>query len=247
MPKELEKMVYGWVPDLPDRRDMVCKFALVDLPEVVDLRDKCSAIENQGSLGSCTAHALVGALEFNDVNDGDNKFTDLSRLFVYWNARKMEGTEQYNTGCRIRDGIKTLASLGVCKESLFQYDINAYAIRPPDACYEDAKERKIISYQRIITLGDMLGCLAEGFPFVGGMTVYESMESRHAAFTGEIEMPQSNERVVGGHAVLFVGFDRKKEVFIVRNSWGTQWGKDGYFTLPFDYFNLLSDMWVIRK
>jgi C1A family cysteine protease len=95
----------------------------------------------------------------------------------------------------------------------------------------------------------MRSCLAEGFPFVFGFTVYASFESAKVANTGVVPMPVLAEKVLGGHAVLAVGYNDKQKRFLVRNSWGTGWGMSGYFTIPYAYLtdsNLADDMWTIR-
>src|SRR5437773_11379638 len=119
---------YGWLPDLPDHRDFFYSAVaprLVSPPAKVDLRSKCSPVENQGALGSCTANALVGALEFLEIKDGA-KFVDLSRLFVYYNERAIEGTINQDSGAFLRDGIKSLAKQGVCPEKECPYHFNDF-------------------------------------------------------------------------------------------------------------------------
>lgn len=96
----------------------------------------------------------------------------------------------------------------------------------------------------------MKGCLASGYPFVFGFSVYESFESQAVAQTGIVPMPSPNEQLLGGHAVLAVGYDDEQGRFIVRNSWGKDWGMEGYFTIKYDYLlndNLADDFWTIRR
>jgi len=242
----------GWVPDLPDHRDI--RYGMVravreKLPAVVDLRRSCSPVEDQGRLGSCTGNALVGALEFLERKDRV-PFTDLSRLFVYYNERSIEHTVKEDAGAMLRDGIKTLARQGVCSERAWPYAIAKFAIKPPPACYREALAHQITAYARLETLDEMQACLAEGFPFVFGFSVYESFESERVATTGVVPMPKRTERAIGGHAVLAVGYDHDKERFLVRNSWGTSWGMKGYFTIPYAYLadrDLSDDFWTIRR
>lgn len=250
--KENHKPTYGWVPDLPDHRDYLynqLQAVPPSLPLSMDLRPLCSPVEDQGQLGSCTGNALAGALEFLEQKSR-SPFTDLSRLFIYYNERVIEHSVKSDSGAQIRDGVKTLAKQGVCSEKKWPYTISRFTTKPAAACYADAKKHVISSYHRILTLDEMRTCLAEGFPFVFGFTVYESFESQEVARTGVVEIPKGTERTVGGHAVLGVGYHDADRRFIVRNSWGKKWGQNGYFTIPYDYLanrNLADDFWTIRK
>ncbi|MGD1043777.1 MAG: C1 family peptidase [Bacteroidota bacterium] len=250
--KAVQKFRYGWLPDVPDQRDLLysaVRPSPLALPPHIDLRPTCSPVENQSNLGSCTGNALAGAIEFLERKDGV-PFVEASRLFIYYNERAMEGTVKSDAGAMIRDGIKTLKNQGVCSETRWPYIISKFAIKPNADCYKEALKRQITSYHRILTLDDMRTCLAEGFPFVFGFTVYESLESQEVARTGVVQMPQPNERSLGGHAVLAVGYDDVQKRFIVRNSWGTDWGQRGYFTIQYEYLanrNLADDLWTIRR
>ncbi|HVO32856.1 MAG TPA: C1 family peptidase [Elusimicrobiota bacterium] len=243
---------YGWIPDIPDHRDFLFsarRAAPVRLPSTVDLRATCSPIENQGQLGSCTANALAGALEF--LEDKDRApFEDVSRLFIYYNERVVEHTVKTDSGAMLRDGIKTLARDGVCSEALWPYVISRFAAKPTPRCYADGRAHTITSYERLLTLNDMRACLAAGFPFVFGFTVYESFESPQVARAGVMPMPQASERAIGGHAVMAAGYDDAQQQLICRNSWGTAWGLKGYFLMPYAYVedrNLSDDFWTIRR
>ena len=255
---------YGWVPDRPDQRDYLYKAIrpVVRLPKNVDLREFCSIVEDQGMLGSCTANALTGNLEYLDKKGiTENKqprrrpsatcevyYTDVSRLFIYYNERVLEGTVDYDSGASLRDGIKTLRKQGACWEKTWPYVIEYFDKKPPKKCYVEAKKHCIESYHRINSLPEMLTCLAEGYPFVFGFTVYESFQSQSVAKTGVANMPKKKEKALGGHAVLAVGYNQSQKRFIVRNSWGSKWGKDGYFTMPYEYLETLAaDFWTVRK
>lgn len=249
---QTRRLGYGWVPDLPDHRDLLysaIRMAPVVLPPTVNLRHLCSPVENQGALGSCTGNALAGALEFLEKKDKVH-FMNLSRLFIYYNERVIEHSAKSDSGAMIRDGIKTLKKQGVCSEKKWPYLISRFAVKPSPACFKEALDHQITSYHRLLTVNDMRACLAEGFPFVFGFTVYEKFESQDVARSGIVPMPTSGERVIGGHAVLAVGYDDPKQRLLARNSWGADWGMGGYFTLPCDYVadrDLSDDFWTIRR
>jgi C1A family cysteine protease len=250
MPHKIQR--YGWVPDLPDHRDHFYAAPLVNLgvlPDKMDLRPNCPPVYDQGQLGSCTANAIAAAVEFTLKKEEKTDFLP-SRLFIYYNERVMEGTVDSDSGAMIRDGIKSVSKQGDAPETEWPYDIAKFKVKPSAQVYRDAKKHKAMQYQRVIrNLNQMKGCLASGFPFVFGFTVYESFESPEVAKTGQVNMPAANEQQIGGHAVLAVGYDDSAQRFIVRNSWGEGWGLAGYFTMPYTYLtdsNLSDDFWTIR-
>jgi C1A family cysteine protease len=242
------------VPDLPDARDYSYAAPLMrfprGLPSAVDLRAQCPPVYDQGQLGSCTANAIGGAIEFDQQKQGTKEFVP-SRLFIYYNERVMEGTVNQDAGAQIRDGIKSVAELGAPPEADWPYDIAKFVQQPRKKTYQDAKQDLVASYARVAqSLTQMQGCLADGYPFVFGFTVYESFESQSVGSTGIVPMPSPGERTVGGHAVVAVGFDDAKRWFIVRNSWGADWGDKGYCYMPYEYLlrpNLTDDFWIIRS
>lgn len=250
MPSKVKRR-YAWIADRADARDFHYQAPrrFLKLPKSVDLRSSCSAVEDQGELGSCTGNASVGALEFLEIKKGVS-FVELSRLMAYYNARKLEGTVRRDAGAEIRDVVKGLAKVGTCAEALYPYDVKRFTKAPSAAALKDAAARRITSYHRIVGLNDLRACLAEGYPFIFGFTVYESFESERVATSGVLSMPEPNERVLGGHAVLAVGYDDGDRTLLVRNSWGENWGIKGYFRMPYAYIenaSLSDDFWTIRK
>ena len=254
-PRKIKR--YGWKPDLPDQRDQLYAMPAAhpaQLPPKVDLRPQCPAtVYDQGQLGSCTANAIAGAIEFDILKQGAPDFMP-SRLFIYFNERAIEGTIQTDSGAQIRDGVKSVNQLGVCTEATWPYsdqDPGPFQTKPSADAYSEALRHKVGTYQRIPpALLAMKSCLAAGFPFVFGFTVYESFESAAVASTGIVPMPAQDESILGGHAVLAVGYDDPSLRFVVRNSWGAKWGMGGYFTMPYGYLtggNLANDFWTIRS
>jgi C1A family cysteine protease len=247
---------YGWNPDLPDHRDLQYSIVrpgalAIALPPSVDLSAQCPAVYDQGQLGSCTANAIGGAFQFELMKQKLPSFNP-SRLFIYYNERVLEGHVKVDSGAQIRDGIKSVATLGVCDEVLWPYLITKFALKPVKNAYTKAKKNLAIQYTRLnnAVINELKSCLASGSPFVFGFTVYEGFESDAVAKSGILQMPGKDEKMVGGHAVLAVGYDDLKKAFLVRNSWGDTWGLKGYFYMPYDYItstNLADDFWTISQ
>ena len=243
----MAKHIYNLKKQFADHRDKkYARSSRFFLPQSVDLRNQMPLVVDQGQLGSCTANALAGYLGFLEMKE-KGVSDPLSRLFIYWNERNLEGTVNQDAGAVIRDGIKTLAQFGVCIESIWQYDIALFTFKPTSGCYSDAYPRRISSYEAVNGLSDMLDALANGFPVVFGISIFDSFESDSVAQSGIVPMPGQDETLLGGHCVLGCGFDLKNNRILVRNSWGSQWAISGYFWLPFDYINRFSsDAWVIK-
>lgn len=262
MAVKTRKRGYGWRPDKPDFRDYPFMepnvfTAINNLASNISLRAHCPPVLDQGQLGSCTAHAIAEAIEFDRMKQKLRLWTP-SRLFIYYNERDMEGTVKEDAGAEIRDGIKSISKLGAPPESDWSYTISKFARKPVKKAYTDALKHKSVTYKRIDTadvatldqrLQAMKTCIGSGYPFTGGFSVYESFESDNVAKTGVVPMPSKSESVIGGHAVLFIAFDDATGRFTCQNSWGKEWGDDGFFTIPYEYVgnsDLCNDLWVIN-
>ena len=245
---------YGWIRDLPDHRDRLygAPSATVGrLPAAVDLRPQCPPVYDQGELGSCTANAIAGVLESDEIRAGETPSWTPSRLFIYYNERLLEGTAGTDSGAQLRDGIKVIVREGVCPERDWPYDINRFATKPPQSLYKEALHDRISSYLRLPqSLVQLKACLADGFAFVFGFSVFTSMESDAVARDGVIPLPQPSDSLLGGHAVGCVGYDDRTQRFTIRNSWGAGWGDDGYGYMPYSYMvdpGLAADFWTVRS
>ncbi|MFD0697762.1 C1 family peptidase [Paenibacillus sp. GCM10027628] len=239
--------------DLRDYHFMSSSFKSPDeLPKKVDLRSTMPPIVNQGELGSCTANAIASGLREYLLIQGHEKWTALSRLFLYWHERQLEGHIEEDSGAYIRDGMKVLQKIGVCPEEDYPYVVSHFRDTPSQIAEKDAANYKISEYHRIPDLYALKAALAESSPVVIGMMIYESFESPEVTQTGKIPVPKkSKERVLGGHALLAVGYvdSGKAGYVIVRNSWGTEWGDQGYCYIPYKMFqdpDCVMDMWTGR-
>ncbi len=240
---------YGWIPQIPNHNDKRFLLTAIPIPSQVDLRPAMPPVYDQGQLGSCVWNASGAAFQFDQIKEGIESFTP-SRLLGYYETRAAEGTIRSDSGCMIRDAIKVIATNGVCPEELWPYDISKFDVAPPASCYQAALQNKAIEYKSVVrNSAALMEVLAKGFPVIFGFTVYESFESAEVDATGIVPLPEAGEQALGGHAVLLVGYDKLKQTYIVRNSWGPDWGDSGYFHVPFSYLNATgaNDFWVVQR
>lgn len=246
--------IYNLKPDPEDHRDRLYMSVFTseaELPVRVDLRAGCSEVVDQGELGSCTANAIASGLrEYWEKQDGTD--IRLSRLWLYWKERNLEGTINEDSGAYIRDGMKVLQQMGCAREEDWPYDISKFKKTPSVKSSRNALNYSINAYHRVATLKDLKIALADGCPVVLGIKVYESFEGGQVEATGIVPLPKRGENYLGGHAVLAAGYidDSKRKdngVVICRNSWGINWGDMGYFYLHYSYFRSnVTDMWTGR-
>jgi C1A family cysteine protease len=238
-------MNFNIKPSLPDIRDYIYKNDSTEvLKESVDLREWDTIVESQDSLGSCSANAITNAYELCVNRMYPKYFTHLSRLFVYYNTRVEHGIVEEDEGMFLRDGMKSLTKFGVCAESLWPYDIEKFTEQPTEECYEDAEKRKILKYQKLTSVYYIAQVLNNNKPVVFGMTIYDSFMNLNERIS-TVNFPSRKENSLGGHAMCMVGYDLEKRLFLAKNSFGPDWGDNGYCWIPFDYIRQEGyDVWT---
>jgi C1A family cysteine protease len=248
----------GWKRQQPDQRDLryrSVRSPLVSLPEKVDLRTPITNMPpaepnlDQGDLGSCGPHTAALLLAYDQLQRGVPNAVLPSRLFIYYTTRQIMGTVDYDSGVDNRSMLKALAKYGWCSEGLAPYQISNFKKKPAQNVYDAAAKLTISQYLAVEqTLEAMKTCLAEGHPIICGFTVYESFMGTVVEKTGKVSLPKKNEKVVGGHDILLVGYDESNGRFMFENSWGEGWGSGGDGTIPFSYVlnpDLAGDFWTI--
>jgi hypothetical protein len=235
----------------PNPKDYRMTFKDVAIPDKVDLRQYCTTVEDQGQLGSCTANATVGALEYL-YTKRDGRSVDLSRLFAYYNSRRIRGTISQDSGAYICDAMASILAFGVCREDIWPYNINTFTAEPSQQAYQEAMMHEAVQYARVDGADGSINALALGFPVVFGTRIPERCY-QEAASTGVFPIP-SDEEIMnnqgGGHCMLIVGYDKPKKIFLVRNSWGERWGDRGYCYIPFEVMVKCSPpdgFWVVGE
>ena len=221
-----------------------------NLPPKVDLRFDCPPIQNQYDLGCCTGFGVSACVQYDQLSQQDPDSFHPSELFIYYNAREILGTINQDSGAMIRDAIQTIGKIGVCPIDIWPYEIPKFTQRPSQESYDSAIKYIATIYSRVPqNLIDLQASLAGNHPVVFGFSIYDYMLSTEMQKIGELNMPLPTEKMHGGHCVVLVGYDDERQRFIVRNSWGEQWGQKGYFTMPYEYVlneNLSTDFWVIE-
>jgi C1A family cysteine protease len=228
------------------------RFSQKQLPSKVDLRPYMTTVEDQSAVNSCVANALVGAYEYLAKREL-GEAGDVSRLFVYYHARAFDGWEGKDQGCTITNAIKVLEEYGSCREETWGYDPQLVNEIPHEEAHEEASNFLVQEANEIpVDLYSMKHCLAEGFPFTFALRLFKTFD--HARKKGIVPMPdfksEDGRESHGNHAMLCVGYLDNHKLFIVRNSWGEDWGDQGYCYIPYEYMTnpeLCWDCWAIRN
>lgn len=247
---KIEESLAGWIPDVADDRDLVYKDdedvkTKTILPPSVDLTSRFGPVESQGLLNSCVGHAVTSVFEML------TGVSDRSRLFSYYNARYFEGRTGSDSGCQIRNGMKGLSVYGAATETLWPYSSSNVLVKPTTAAFDDGLKfrPRIASYARVLDFTSMKTALSRGRPVVFGFSVPSTFRTQ-TAFNGILPFPAAGTTYIGGHAVVAVGYDDTTGMVKCRNSFGPNWGSNGYFFMPYQWFanmsGLVSDAWIMN-
>lgn len=239
---------YGCLRDPHDGRDLfLSPRPGVELPRKVDLRPGATPYEDQRGTNTCVGNAVVAAMEYLDKKN-DGRWLDLSRLFVYWNARVVAGDDpRVDEGAYIRAAVKGVARYGTCSESLWPFLEGNVIKEPPPATFEEAEKRQVLGYFRCTSLYDFKYALAAGYPVVFGTDIYNSFEAGDVPTTGIVPEKTEGDVFRGRHAICAFGYnDDTGRLEWTKNSWGP-WGNKGYVSIPYKYFEdgMISDAWAI--
>lgn len=238
----------------PDARDYKLTLTHVNLPTRVDLREKpyITPVLDQGNIGSCAAHASAASLHMLLRKQGSVDFSP-SRLFLYYMVRVNIEHEPptADSGCTLRDICKSIKEYHVCDETLWPYDTEKYSVSPPAKAVLNANLHNKLQFCAVKQdLNSMKNCIANGFSFIIGLQIYSSFQSEETMRTGIVTMPDTtNEELLGGHALLCLGFDDSKQHFIIQNSWSDMVGDKGFFFVPYAYMTdqeLAGDYWCFQ-
>jgi C1A family cysteine protease len=245
----------SWLPDVPDVRDVPYSsirpqnrlLRSIARPRYVYHREiDFPEVYNQGMIGSCVGHGVANVCSYAvgyNLLDDDTRPPDLSRLFLYYIARRNKRADE---GAYIREGIKAVAKYGAPLEEDWPYVESRFSANPPKEVWKEASKRAVgVRYYRLADLGDILDCVAQGFPVVYGMMLYESFD--RVGSDGKVSMPLTRERATGGHCMTIIGYNGRTREFYVRNSWGKNWGSRGHCWVPYAYIEgLADDFWTVR-
>jgi C1A family cysteine protease len=215
------------------------------LPAHVDNRASCAPIYDQGALGSCTGFAIAKGLREFIQRTNHEAQVPLSAMFLYYEERVLQDTVNEDSGATMTAGLQVLQDTGVAPDSAWPYNIPQFKVKPSQAAYDAAGANKVHHATQVKGLDDVKTVVAKGGAVAIGFQVYQSFMKIGA--DGVMPMPKPTERVVGGHAVLVVGYDDAKKAVLVRNSWGTKWGQEGYFWMPYAFIgdeNQADDFWT---
>jgi C1A family cysteine protease len=252
--REINGRKFALKKQKPDDRDYKLTLNHVILPAEIDLRKTpyITPVLDQGNIGSCAAHASAAALHMLLKKEGVKEF-DPSRLFIYYMTRVNVEHEQpdSDSGCTLRDICQSIKDYHTCDETLWPYDTSKYMVSPPANAVLNANLHTKLKFCAVKQdLNSMKNCLANGFPFIIGIQIYQSFQSDETMRTGIVKLPSVNtEELLGGHALLVVGYNDSHRHFIIQNSWSSSIADKGFFYIPYDYLtnrDLGSDYWSFQ-
>lgn len=264
-------------PSVEERKKMTFKLSFTfenddhkskieeNIPSKIDLRIYSPGVYTQGNLGSCVAQSICAGVRLRNtyINSTQYKLSKVikgdltpvyqpSRLALYWHARLEEGhSSNEDSGSSMHAGLLALEKYKLCEEKLWSYNIEYFSKQPPLEVYVESNKHKTVVYSKVLQdLVILKYTLSLHYPIVFGIVAYKSLWSHKVFMSGVVPLPKDNEESIGGHALLLVGYDDEKQVFIFQNSWGNIWGDHGYGYLPYEYVTSpyhSADFWAIEQ
>lgn len=242
---------YGCNNDCKDKRDFqYTPQKEICLERIFTLCKKMPPILNQGKLGSCAINSICNVIRYCEMIEDKDYSKQLSSLFVYYNVRNMEGNVNEDSGAQIRNVLKSINTHGACYEKTWPNNITQFAEKPTPSCYKEGKDHRTIRYERITQdITHIKYAIQSGFPVVFGLSVFESIEQKSVIKFGIIPFPLNGSKKIGNHCAICCGWDDSRRLFTIMNSWGTNWGDNGYGYISYDYLsnpNFARDFWKIN-
>lgn len=243
--------LFGWRPDVPDVKDPICKIKAAKGVTSIDLRDSgfLPEVQEVANTAAAVGFAVSSVIEYGLKAVSSPKLYTPSELFIYYNARVMDGTQNNpNAGASIRNGCRTFSDLGAPPEDYWPFNVYRVVEKPDQDAYNDSVRGLVKKYERVVNSdpANITAVLSNSIPVIFGMSIYDSFMTATVAKNGKVKMPTSTDTLLGGHVMTLVGYNSTS--FIARNVWGSEWGDNGYCYIPYDYLtntNMADDFWAI--
>jgi len=246
----------GWKGDPPGRK--VTPFAThpgfraMRIAPASDLTGLMPKIWDQQTIGSCVGNGVARAISFAHSKQFNHRAgcIEPSRLFLYYIARAKQGWENEDSGCYIIDCVGEAGRIGATPECQWPYDVRKVFVKPPAKAYQAASKRQVVKAYKVDNTDErsIRVALSNGYPVIFGSMVYSAIET--LGYNNWIlPMPRKGERPLGGHCMVISGHNDSEKLYLIDNSWGIGWGRNGRGKFPYEYIHrgdITEDCWVIE-